>query len=784
MQYNSENLKFLNEKLELLLKKQELFSREIWEIKDQIQTLNSEANKVISNKPEHKIESQPVLPKQEDTTKLEITPITTIRKKPQPTTSTPKYTAKQKSDLEKFIGENLINKIGILITIIGVAIGAKYSIENELISPLTRIILGYVMGLGLLGFGLKLKEKYKSFSAVLISGAMVVMYFITFAAYSFYDLIPQTFAFLLMVVFTVFTVVAALNYNLAIIAHLGLVGAYAVPFLLSNNSGRIEILFTNVTIINIGILFISIKKYWKSIYYSSFLLTWIIYLSWYFFSYVPENFSLAFLFLTVFFIVFYCTFLAYKLIKKEIFNIGDIILLLANSFIFYGIGYALLSNHNSGEALLGIFTLLNALIHFGVTFLIYKQKLADKNLFYLIAGMVLVFLTLAVPVQLDGNWVTIIWAGEAAVLFWIGRTKMVSVYEKLSYILMGLAFISLVQDWMFYSRFNYLGEEITFTPIFNLRFLTSILFLSGFGFIIHFFRNEKYVSPFTKGSLIYKLISIGIPAIFLFVLYNCFRIEITEYWNLKYNASTIEINELNNSYTNYYTNEDYRYFRIIWIYVYSLMFLAILSFLNIKKLKNEILGYVLIVVSAFAFLLFFTEGIVTLTNLRQTYIDNTLSEYYNRSVFNILIRYIAIISVLALVFAGLLSVKSGVMKNKLNTPFTVLLHLIILAILSTELISWMDLAGSTQSYKLGLSILWGLYALLLIVIGIWKRIAFLRIMAIVLFGFTLLKLFLYDISHLNTISKTIVFVSLGVLLLIISFLYNKFKSKITNDLEE
>ena len=38
-----------------------------------------------------------------------------------------------KSDLEKFIGENLINKIGIAITIIGVAIGAKYSIDHDLI---------------------------------------------------------------------------------------------------------------------------------------------------------------------------------------------------------------------------------------------------------------------------------------------------------------------------------------------------------------------------------------------------------------------------------------------------------------------------------------------------------------------------------------------------------------------------------------------------------------------------------------------------------------------------
>lgn len=47
-----------------------------------------------------------------------------------------------------------------------------------------------------------------------------------------------------------------------------------------------------------------------------------------------------------------------------------------------------------------------------------------------------------------------------------------------------------------------------------------------------------------------------------------------------------------------------------------------------------------------------------------------------------------------------------------------------------------------------------------------------------LFAITLIKLFFYDIAHLNTISKTIVFVSLGILLLIISFLYNKNKNKI------
>src|SRR5690606_9368259 len=107
-----------------------------------------------------------------------------------------------KSDLEKFIGENLINKIGIAITVIGVFIGAKYSIEHDLVSPLTRIIMGYVFGAGLLLTGIRLKKKYENFSAVLVSGAMAILYFITYIAYSFYQILPQLAAFMLMLRFT------------------------------------------------------------------------------------------------------------------------------------------------------------------------------------------------------------------------------------------------------------------------------------------------------------------------------------------------------------------------------------------------------------------------------------------------------------------------------------------------------------------------------------------------------------------------------------------------------
>ena len=91
----------------------------------------------------------------------------------------------------------------------------------------------------------------------------------------------------------------------------------------------------------------------------------------------------------------------------------------------------------------------------------------------------------------------------------------------------------------------------------------------------------------------------------------------------------------------------------------------------------------------------------------------------------------------------------------------------------------MDFLGYTQSYKLGLSILWGVYSLLIVAFWIWKKKKYLRIAAIALFSITLIKLFFYDVTHLETVPKTILFISLGILLLIISFLYNKFTHEIS-----
>ncbi len=775
----------LNQKLETLLSKQELFAKELMTLYQEIEDLKKLGNQVSPVEKVVKpdiVEEKPQIvsvPPKEVTKETFEEPIVKL----QPEKHTPIIVNRKpeiKSNWEKFIGENLINKIGIVITVLGVAIGAKYSIENNLISPLTRIILGYLTGLGLLGFGIKLKAKYENYSAVLVSGALAIMYFITFAAYSFYDLFPQIMAFALMLLFTVFGVVAALNYNKQIVAHIGLVGAYAVPFLLSNDSGNTTVLFSYMGIINIGILVIAYKKYWKPLYYSSFIITWLIYGSWISFSYEYDTqYKIALIFLGLFFLIFYATFLAYKLKASEKFKTSDIILLLLNSFIFYGFGFGLFSQNETGAQLLGVFTLCNAILHFIVSVLIYKRKLADRNLYYLVSGLVLVFITIAIPVQLDGNWVTLLWAFEAALLFWIGRKKNVPVYEYLSYPLMVLALFSLLQDWSAsYSVSQY--NRPTIKPILNITFITSILFLAAFGFINWINKTTQQVNEISKGNTIFKIMSFAIPGILLLVLYSSFFLEIQFYWDTLYYDSEVAMTG-ENQYDYSKFNYDLKGFGKIWLLNYSLLFIAALIYVNIKKLKNRVLGIVSLTLGLLVLFMFLTTGLYGLSELRESYVDQYLSEYYETGFFNVGIRYVSFVFLSVLMFGIYKLIKQPFLKINFIIPYEIILHITILWIASSELLNWMDIAGSNQSYKLGLSILWGLYSLLLIVLGIWKNKKYLRVGAIILFGITLIKLFFYDITSLNTIAKTIVFVSLGILLLIISFLYNKYKHRIFDE---
>jgi hypothetical protein len=349
----------------------------------------------------------------------------------------------------------------------------------------------------------------------------------------------------MMTIFTVFTVAAALTYNKQVIAHIGLVGAYAVPFLLSDKSGNVVALFSYIAIINIGILVIAYKKYWKPLYYSSFILTWLIFLTWYITGYkTAEHFAMSLVFISLFFTTFYIISLAYKLARKEKFEIEDILLLLANSAVFYGLGYDILRAHQTGEDFLGAFTLANALINLVIAVIIYLRKPADRNLLAFVTGLAVIFATIAIPVQLDGKWVTMLWAGEVAILFWIGRTKNVAVYESLSYPMMFLVFCSLLIDWdTVYNSYDPALPGTRITPLFNVNFLTSAIFITAFSFVNFINNQRQFVSSLSINKLLTNIMNFAMPAILLSAVYLAFVMELTTFWNQLYIDSKVIIDQ-------------------------------------------------------------------------------------------------------------------------------------------------------------------------------------------------------------------------------------------------
>jgi uncharacterized membrane protein len=116
-----------------------------------------------------------------------------------------------------------------------------------------------------------------------------------------------------------------------------------------------------------------------------------------------------------------------------------------------------------------------------------------------------------------------------------------------------------------------------------------------------------------------------------------------------------------------------------------------------------------------------------------------------------------------------------------NQQLLTMIHLAILWMLSLEMTHWLAVNGSQSAHKLSLSILWGIYAIYILYLGILKSFAALRVTAMVILGITLVKLFFYDISHLSTPAKTILFIALGGLLLVGAYFYQRNIAKVKQD---
>ena len=224
---------------------------------------------------------------------------------------------------------------------------------------------------------------------------------------------------------------------------------------------------------------------------------------------------------------------------------------------------------------------------------------------------------------------------------------------------------------------------------------------------------------------------------------------------------------------NYVAWEALNNFKTIWRIVYSLLFVAIYTLLNIRVFKSKQLGEIQFGISTLLTFIFMTLGLYTFSELRESYLNNP-----QLSLWFLNVRYVGIAVFAIFCYTLYLLSRFLTLKEEVKKSLEFLLHLVILWVASSELLHWTELYRSASNYKLGLTILWGSYSLFLVVLGIFKRKKHLRISGIVLIGFSILKLFLYDTTHLDALRKTIVFVILGFLVLVASFFYNKYTNKI------
>jgi Predicted membrane protein (DUF2339) len=169
--------------------------------------------------------------------------------------------------LEKFMGVKLFAWLGGVAMFFGVIFFVKYAFENNLISPATRITLGFVTGAGLLAGGLLTHRlpKYRVLAQAFCATGVLILYGVSFAAHAVYHFPAfdtlRTFALMAGITFAAFLI--AVRLNALVVAVLGMLGGFVTPVLLSTGQDQVLGLFGYIALLDIGLLAVSRHRRWR-----------------------------------------------------------------------------------------------------------------------------------------------------------------------------------------------------------------------------------------------------------------------------------------------------------------------------------------------------------------------------------------------------------------------------------------------------------------------------------------------------------------------------------------
>lgn len=545
------------------------------------------------------------------------------------------------ASFEEMVGGGLLTKIGITALLFGVGFFLKYAFDNEWIGPTGQVIMGVMGGLFLIILGDFLREKYRAYALSLVGGGIGILYLSIYAAHGFYHLIASVpLASVLFSGITFCGVILAVRHDSLPLAGIAVFGGFLTPFLVSTGENKIFSLFTYVTVLDLGILAVSIMKRWRPLNMLGMAGTVLTFMAWAGTFYTRDQLFITEFFLTVFFLIFSLSLIVYLMFRDEELSGADILMTAVVPFAYFTVSYGLL-NPEYGSYM-GFFAALLAVWYVFLGYIGYEVHKSDAHLVNTLLGTALVFLTIAIPLQLDGVWTTLAWGVEALFLTWMGFLAG-SRYVRLFGF--GVLVIALVRLFAFESG---TGNILDYTIFLNIRFFLYLaLAFVALGMAVLYKHYEEAVSGEDVAAL---------PALFL--IFNFLLIFI-----------------LSAEVVAYYSKES-----------------AVLA-QNLSKLQQQ------------------TVDANKLARARAEY------------------------------SAGITSIN--------NTR------------------------------NVSLSLLWIVYSVVLLGIGIISRYKPLRLMAIVLFGFTIFKVFIYDSSALEGLYRIISFMVLGVILVVTGYLYQRYRERIS-----
>jgi len=650
----------------------------------------------------------------------------------------PTKPSKTNSEWEKFIGEQLLSKIGLLVLLIGLVIGTKYAIDHNWLSVGLRILGSYAIA-GVLGFfAYRFRTKYRSFSAVLASGAVSVSYFITYVAFSWYHVIPFGVSFVGLLICAAAAVYLAWYYNLVIIAHFGLIAAYVMPPLIKNADNHLSYYLAYMLVINIGMLAISLLKNWKSIRVPVLVWSNLIFVFWFFNDYHEKgDWLVATVYALLFFLLFHVSAILPSFRRKEPLPVASFGEILPVSLTSYAIlRYIFEAADVSTVVSVSITVLLFA--YFGYWIYLAVQK-RDEVLRDIHALLIAAFLIITIAI--DVNWmVQPIYFMLIPALFFVVmiryKAKQYDVLITAGWIAAVVHF-AVLQLWEMHYSHNTTDARLT-----GIIAIVIQLGLSAF-----YYRKKEHLE--------FKSTSVDLlPFVTFIVLFLPVSMEILRSnWDaarLLSESSEVPLPARSLAFGASCS------LILGWFAALTLIF----TLIRTVALKLQLTSGFVVLVS-----IFFGLSLLFYSELSYQVIGDYLKYDYFFGSY-LMGRYVGFIGLIGTTY--LIVSKASELKNTIA-----IFSLTLLWVLSLELTQWSILSGFGAGYKILLTLLWVAFSIGMIYRGLTHNSALLRITAMVILGISMVKLFFFDLTRLSTITKVVVFMLIGGLLLVGAYFYQR-----------